>query len=106
MTKRSHYHTHEGEGHRHPHPDGHHGPAFGKKRVIEVPEEIVWDINKCSWCCIGKHGRCHGPCNCRCPEEEPEPSLVLLLKQSIDRVKELKQSIEEEVKEQRRDHAN
>jgi hypothetical protein len=38
----AHLHTHPGLAHSHPHRHGedrnHHGPAFGKKRVVEVAE--------------------------------------------------------------------
>lgn len=50
-----------------------HGPALGlctpcvALRAYEEAvgaEEPVYDINKCSWCVHGLHGRCHGWCNC------------------------------------------
>lgn len=54
-------------------PAGHGGPAAGGEAAGEgvtvlneaVNEaDVVYDVNKCSYCVHGQHPRCHGPCNC------------------------------------------
>lgn len=37
-VRHAHFHWHEGLAHTHGHDEGHHGPAFGKRTVVEVEE--------------------------------------------------------------------